>query len=517
MNFTKATQKLKTPSVLLGILLLVLIGVLRFIDLGYSDYISDEPGTFFYRGGKKNPEMSKVEFVLSQRKGPIQLFVGYVPFVLAGNYNNELAQRIPFAAANVLGILVFYGFVLKSTKSSFLAFVSAFILGVNGLISAYGRIAQYQNLILLFNSVALYFFADLLLVKKRKISESRLLKSSLIGTFFICASFLSHWYGAFVLIPVILFVFVFFVNKKYSRDFKLRLFVSNVVLASVLILPFLIPYVSYQRENAENLIYADKIFGFGEPFTDRADKSQFTLYNPFYVYEVYTLGVVFSTILFIYGLIKKKPDPLLGIFIFWFLSLLFIFRFFISYSGLHFYHLFFPSAFLVGYLFYALHPILPHKLKLFPIIFTIIVLGFLYYQTFILFVDHTKEYPWETEEIFGKKTQSYSHEDSFRHKTGFPHKRYWKEISDFITTENAKNGIEVGYVTNEDKAIAKFYMAQPREMSSDGYYAIGIKKPNSFATDYKFPQIKNKHTIKKFENEFDKTVVNIYWVDKIPN
>ena len=51
------------------------------------------------------------------------------------------------------------------------------------------------------------------------------------------------------------------------------------------------------------------------------------------------------------------------------------------------------------------------------------------------------------------------------------------------------------------------------EFKSDAdFYAIGIKRPQTFATDYSFPQIKNKHTVHEIENEEGETVVKIYRV-----
>src|SRR3989339_350650 len=95
-------------EIILIVLLLTASFVLRFVNLGYSDYISDEPGTFFYRGGKKDPGMSMWEFTLSQRKGPLQLLVGYIPYTLNGNsYGNEFAQRLPFALFSFCAVYVF--------------------------------------------------------------------------------------------------------------------------------------------------------------------------------------------------------------------------------------------------------------------------------------------------------------------------------------------------------------------------------------------------------------------------
>ena len=44
------------------------------------------------------------------------------------------------------------------------------------------------------------------------------------------------------------------------------------------------------------------------------------------------------------------------------------------------------------------------------------------------------------------------------------------------------------------------------------YYAIGVKKPLSYQNDYKFPQISDKHTVKRIEIDGE-TKVQIFRVD----
>ncbi|GAI93702.1 unnamed protein product, partial [marine sediment metagenome] len=72
-----------------------------------------------------------------------------------------------------------------------------------------------------------------------------------------------------------------------------------------------------------------------------------------------------------------------------------------------------------------------------------------------------------------------------------------------------------GYITNENKGISGFYMESTYDDSS-GYYAIGIKRPLSFVTDYKFSQIHSKKTVHTIRNEFGDAIVRIYRVEPAP-
>ncbi|GAJ06690.1 unnamed protein product, partial [marine sediment metagenome] len=112
------------------------------------------------------------------------------------------------------------------------------------------------------------------------------------------------------------------------------------------------------------------------------------------------------------------------------------------------------------------------------------------------------------------KTRKYTHETEMRHKTGFPHKRYWKDVNSFVNEQNELNNENFGYFTNEYPSHARFYMDADYR-NNGGFYAIGVKRPISFATDYKFPQIKGKRTVHKVRNEYGDTVVNIYRVEPV--
>ncbi|GAJ06696.1 unnamed protein product, partial [marine sediment metagenome] len=124
--------------------LLIATAFLRFKDLGYSDYISDEPGTFLYRGLPTKYDMTPLEFILSQRKGPMQILIGFMPYPIVGNYKNEFAQRIPFALFNTGAVIIFYFLIKRLAGSKLIGFLAALLFSVQGLVVAFGRVAQYQ-------------------------------------------------------------------------------------------------------------------------------------------------------------------------------------------------------------------------------------------------------------------------------------------------------------------------------------------------------------------------------------
>ena len=186
------------------VILLTLTLPLRFINLGYSDYIGDEHKAFIDLGD----DQDVTNFFLTRRKGPMQFLVSAISVVAAGGYRNELAIRIPFAIFSVMSVLMFYAFVKKLTKSKETAFVATLLLTLNGFIVGFGRIAQYQNLNLFFSFAALYFYLDLF--KK----DANYLKSTLFGTLLFVISLFSHWDAVFILTPMITIFGIFLLSKE---------------------------------------------------------------------------------------------------------------------------------------------------------------------------------------------------------------------------------------------------------------------------------------------------------------
>ena len=157
-NVDVFVQKLlsdKKKLVYFGLIILFLATfILRFINLGYSEFQDDEKKTRIVL----NQQTNLIDFFLSQRKGPMQFLVAYVPltYFQSNGYVNEFAVRLPFTVANFVTVFVLYALILKLTKSHLASFFVAFLFLVNGFVVGFSRIAQYQNLNLLFSITSLY-------------------------------------------------------------------------------------------------------------------------------------------------------------------------------------------------------------------------------------------------------------------------------------------------------------------------------------------------------------------------
>lgn len=485
-------MRIVTKEWIIIVLLIILTLPLRFINLGYSDYVKDEHRTFF----DHRVTVSPVQFFISQRKGPMQVFVSYIPYLFTHDFHNELAERIPYALINIASVVFFYLMISKLTKNRMIGFISALLYLVNGFVSAFGRIVQYQNLNLIFTFLSLYLYSDLLDIKDRK----KTFFKTLLGTFFYCLSILSHWDAVFAVLPIAIILAQFLFNKRHETKYKIQVLVINFLLGCLLLLPYLIPYILYQLESSDNQRYLFRRVGVGEK--DHSIRTLIELYHPFVFYWFLIIGTAIG------GIFIKKNYYFLSWAVFTYL----VFNFFVIKPGTHIYNFVIPALVVCAI---GIERILCYSPKL---IRGVIILSFLalfsffYYQTYILFVDHTVEYPWRQEKILGKY-ETINYEDyPVLPLFGFPLRRDWDQINEFVNEQNRINNENLKYITNEDASTSNFYMDASYGTSTPAYYYIAVKQPLSFVNDWKAPQIKNKRTVKEIEINGE-TVVRIYRVE----
>lgn len=479
------------------LILVVCASYLRFTHLGYSDYIGDE-----HKALLEVPEgMSLSEFFNTRRKGPMQFLVSHISFLFTQDYRNEFGTRLPFAITSVLAVIAHYMFVKKFSSNKIIAFLSSFLFLVNGFIVGFGRIAQYQNLNLLFNFLSLFFYLDLISDK----TDKKKLISSLLGTLFFSLSLLSHWDVIFI-IPVIGYIFgKYLLNKDISKKEKLRLIIFNIILGCILLLPFLIPYTMTQLAHSDNQEYFARRVSTGVS-NNNLYLQYIQLYNPFYT-------LYFISALAIIGLIGIKKN---WVILLWFIYVYSLFELLVRKPGTHIYNFVIPAMILAGYGMYYIIKYTPKYLKFIPILGIFLSFSFLYYQSHYIYVDHRQEYPWDSKTYFEGfkkenrdkdwvkkipvlKTRTYSIKDKLP-LFGFTHSRDWNMINEYVNEHNRLNGTDYGFMSNEDKTVNQWYMDAGYDSTGE-FYAIGIKDPMNYVKDWQLTNIGNKELLEKFSRE----------------
>jgi hypothetical protein len=132
------------------ILLLLVAGSLRLIDLGYSEYQGDE-ASILHRAAAIVQDVN--EALLAHRKGPGEILVATYFGQLVGRVT-EADARFPFAIASVMSVLAIYA-VGRAMFGPTAGLVAALLWAINGYSVGFGRIVQYHSVTVLLSTVAL--------------------------------------------------------------------------------------------------------------------------------------------------------------------------------------------------------------------------------------------------------------------------------------------------------------------------------------------------------------------------
>ena len=478
------------------IIVLAVAFVLRFVNLGYSDFQGDEIKALYL----PLQGQSFFEYIMDQRKGPVQFIVTYILKIIDPTYNNQFLVRVPFAIAGFLA--VYFSFKLIETHfGKKIAFYSSLFLATNGFFVAFSRIAQYQSFVIFFCILSLYF----LTLASR--NDKYTIKGVYLGLIFWALSILSHYDGVFIAPFAFYLLYEWFKNTKLSKKQKITHFLISGLLASALMFSFYIPFVMYVSEKTKDY-WASRITG-EESGKVSSSKYLFTVYQPIYVIHIYLILFAMGILFIGLGLARDKihklikvPDlvsrafrgttDLMGLIneqklkiaclLLWIGVSVLAFEFIIYLPGTHIYNYLLPSFIILAFGFVAMESFVFKifewdLVKIFNLLGVFLLFGFLIAQSYAVYVDNTKEYPWEEEKFliwtFPKPSVVF-HLSMF----GFPYFRDWEGIRDFVLAHPEIDA----YTTNERKSIARYYVGLEKGSDKAGFY-VHVKNPQSFTNE----------------------------------
>lgn len=436
-------------------LVLGVSALLRLVNLGYSNLQGDEIKALFLAPNGQ----SLTEFLLNQRKGPIQFLITGILKLFDANYANEFLLRLPFAIAGICSVLVLYKLVTQLFNTK-VAFYASLLLSINGLFIAFSRIAQYQSFVILFALLTLYFLA----------TADKNVNKLYMAAVMWALSILSHYDGVFIAPMVGALVWQWYKNANLSKNKKLKVITKFALLFTLLISIFYIPFVLSLTDGTLNY-WQGRITSAGSKIS--SSHYLFELYNPIgmlYFYYLFSLiGLVFA--------IRKPTLSNIGL-ILWLAFPLIFMELLVSIPGTHIYTYLIPAIILIALGITTLEQQLQKvKLKLFTQAYESVVALMLCFFTLIafhIFVDNKYEYPWEEEAILRlqlAKPLQYYHLSLF----GFPYNRHWEEIADYL----ASYDVTIPYTTNERGSISSYYIKNKRDGANAGFY-VEIVNPQSY-------------------------------------
>jgi hypothetical protein len=182
-----------------------------------------------------------------------------------------------------------------------------------------------------------------------------------------------------------------------------------------------------------------------------------------------------------------------------------------KFPGTHIWTYLLPLCIFIGFGLERLYHLLRFKpVKIGYVLILAMVSVFLSYQSFIIFVDHDKEYPWERKPflLWELKKPNTGYQLSL---FGFPYFRGWNDIAEFLTTDGRSNF----YWDNEKASLSRYYIPLERNNQKAGYF-LRINRPQTFTSEIINKRgaswmLKNT-PIKVFYNGTGRQVASVYLV-----
>ncbi|MBU0650155.1 glycosyltransferase family 39 protein [Patescibacteria group bacterium] len=398
----------KKSELLFILVLLIVSGWLRFAQLGYSHFYGDETKTLYLR-----KDVSATNFLMNQRKGPIQFLVVWTMEKLSGGFG-EAMVRLPFAVAGTVLVVLFYVFVRSQFGVKTAVFASLFF-SFSGFNIAFSRTAQYQVFYLLFG------FLALILAQKSKLLWSAMAMG---------LALLSHYDGLFFCIPL-----YFSVNRKTF----LRIMLLALLIAGFFYLPAI--WLGYFKTNV--IGYLSKRAA-GEGYSKNNSLYTLLVYHPLYIFLT-SVGL-WSVI----GLLKPPRSQIGKSLIFWFLVPFVVFQFFTLNPGTHIHNYLIPLYIAAGL---ALAGISKRLSGLVYPLLALIYLIILAIQAWVFVPQVNTGYPWQKAYLLGLPLDRVSN-NYHLYLYGFPYDREWDKIGAyFASLKGVRN-----FYTNDNETVAEYYL-----------------------------------------------------------
>lgn len=487
--------------------LLVLLGaILRLFNLGYSDYQGDEIKAFLI----PDQGQSVWNFLLTQRKGPMQFIITFLAKLILGGYDNQLLVRLPFALAGIVSIYYFYKLIKEHFGNRISLYATLFFI-TNGFLIAFSRIVQYQSFVIMFMIGSLYYFT----LASRKSEFQK--KGIILGFVFWALSILSHYDGVFTAPFVLFLLFEWWKNSSLNKKEKISTIVVALVISGLMLASFYIPFVlSLSKETLS--YWGGRLSG---DVSGKISSSTylFQVYQPIYVLHFYRILTVLGLFLAVLSFFEKKKiakniisklrimtvfnkGALIAVLLWFALPFIFMEKF-VYIPGTHIYTYLIPLFVIISFGIYLVESLIKRVLgqRIGRSIFVYgisLMFVFIYLQVFAVFVDSSIEYPWREEKFFFwtfPKPNAVYHLSMF----GFPYYRNWEGIRDFIKSDSIEDKTPPAYSTNERKSLVRYYVPLEKSSNKAGYY-IYIKDPQSFTN--KITEEKSLYWTEKYNPDF---------------
>lgn len=236
LEFAPTAESVPAGGWLFFLLPVLVAAFFSLTNLGYADYWGDEMNGLLRAVSVIS---GRPETIFEHTKGPVEVLLPAVFGLLAGRFE-PFTLRFPFALAFIVGIGGFFLLARRMFNQN-VALVAALLLAINGLHLAFGRVVQYQSVVLLSSNLAL-----LLAYHYYRHGQSQALTTS---AFLVGLGLLAHYDMLLTLPPLAYLLWQHFRQQPLHRKLiTVQAAVAGAILLGVAAV-FYLPY--FQNPQAE--------------------------------------------------------------------------------------------------------------------------------------------------------------------------------------------------------------------------------------------------------------------------
>lgn len=232
------------------IALVILASCLRLIELGYSEFQGDEARATLLAA---DVAAGVDNILLVHQKAPGEVLLPAASYSLLGSLN-EFNSRLPFAIASITALLMAYGLARRMMEelpngkeyAHTVGIIVMAMLTVSGYLVAFGRLLQYQSVVLLCHLSAAWLcwrFYESGPVRSAKGVDT--IQPNLIVAAIISGVGLIAHYEGILIVPVLILLFGLGVYRhKVALKDAARMLAATVFMLVVVPACFYVPFVT---------------------------------------------------------------------------------------------------------------------------------------------------------------------------------------------------------------------------------------------------------------------------------
>lgn len=286
---------LQQPWLLIGVIVLVGLGILyRFGNLGYAEFQGDE-ARLALRAAEIIQGYEGALFV--HKKGPVEILLPTVIYVLTGHLT-ETTARLPFALANFTAIFAMFT-LGRRLFGAVAGWVAALVIALDGYLIAFGRVVQYQSIVLLMTVLLV-----LLLVRLSRQPQA-LTRYLVLAALLFTTGLLAHYEVLLAGLPALFLLWQ--IGCRVGPWALVRAALLPAMISAVLLGSFYLPFALYPEFTDTSAYLVGYRLGLGGLYNNLATFFQrTTLYSSTY----YLLLLVLGTVLALLRLYWRTLPPL---------------------------------------------------------------------------------------------------------------------------------------------------------------------------------------------------------------